>query len=147
MNQRWNPTLDNRTRGEFVGVKPFFTEIDTKVPMREAIEPTWLDRLLKRQRMQTVWVNKRFVRMNAMMRRTINCRCAMVEMEPQLTTDEEFPPERPNLITGPVTASLKCTTCNTIMSKFWAEDLSNNNKMCFNPLCETNRCSNTKSKK
>lgn len=76
---KFNHTDDQRTSGAFVGVKPFFGDTDTKIPSREIVVKTWIDRLLRRQRMRTVWVSKRTVRIRLMMRKTINCRCAMVK--------------------------------------------------------------------
>lgn len=133
MKQRWTPPMDGRTKG-FVAIDKSFTpNVDTLVPQREKIDQTWIDKLLDRQRMKTVWVNKRQVTVSAMLRRTINCRCAQVVV---------IPPEdskRPHLQKGPVNASLKCSECKTIMSKFWAENPDNDHLNCMNPLCKTNK--------
>lgn len=77
----WKPQVDNRTSGLFhIPARPFITDSDTTIPQREKVDRNWVDKLLRRQRMRTIWVSKRQIRINAMFRKTINCRCAMVNV-------------------------------------------------------------------
>lgn len=83
MNKQWIPPMDNRTSGLFkIPVRPFITDTDTVIPQRHKVERNWLDKILRRQRMKTVWVSKRRIRrerIHAMFTQTINCRCSVVK--------------------------------------------------------------------
>lgn len=74
-------TPDLRMTGVYMGtdlkdIKPLYPE--TVIPIRKKVKRTFIDKLLRRQRYQTEWQKKLPHITRAMMKRSINCRCAMV---------------------------------------------------------------------